>query len=206
MDDRIEAKTRQWSRMPKPNNPNVAIQCPLNPEEIRIKTTYVSVEQIVSQIGNGEIYWDSDIQHSFAWQPEQQSRFIESLLLRIPIPAFYVAVDKNNNWSVVDGVQRLSAIYNYFTGEFSLHRLEYFVQLNGKSYCDLSRPMQRRINETQLVLHIVEADMCEDVRLNICRRIIPGRFNNEGQLFSSKHQKLPARVRCCHSFRSEKMA
>ena len=88
---------------------------------------------------------------------------------------------------MVDGVQRLSAIYNYVSDEFPLNQLEYFVRFNRKRYSDLPRPMQRRIEEFQIVLHIVEADMCEDVRLNICRRIIPGRFD-KGQLFSSKHQ------------------
>ena len=76
---------------------------------------------------------------------------IESLLLRIPIPVFYVAADEKGNWSVVDGVQRMSTIYNYATGQFPLSRLEYLDQLNGQTYSDLPRAMQRRIGETQLV-------------------------------------------------------
>lgn len=156
-----------------PNESPPEIERSLNPEEVRIRTSYVRVEQIVSQVGDGEIYWDSDVQRAFAWQPEQQSRFIESLLLRIPIPVFYVAADENYNWSVVDGVQRLSAIYNFVTGEFFLNRLEYFVRFDGKHYYDLPRPMQRRIGETQLVLHIVEVGTPEDVMFNISRRIKP---------------------------------
>ena len=131
------------------------------------------MEQIVSQIRNGKIYWDSDVQRAFAWQPECQSWLIESLLLRIPIPVFYLAADEGSNWSVVDGVQRLSAIYNFVTGEFFLNRLEYFVRFDGKHYYDLPRPIQRRIDETQLVLHIVEVGTPEDVMFNISRRIKP---------------------------------
>ena len=56
---------------------------------------------------------------------------IESLLLRIPIPVFYVAADEDENWSVVDGVQRMSTIYNYVSGKFSLNRLEYLDKLIG---------------------------------------------------------------------------
>ena len=155
----------------EPNNSSPEIECSLNPEEVRIGTTYINVEQLVSQIRNGEIYWNSDIQHSPAWSLVRQSRLIESLLLRIPIPAFYVAADENYNWSVIDGVERLSAIYNYATNEFSLKKLEYFVRFNGKHYNDLPRPMQRRIGESQLVLHIVEAGTPENVRLNISHRI-----------------------------------
>ncbi len=77
---------------------------------------------------------------------------IESLLLRIPIPVFYVAADEDENWSVVDGVQRMSTIYNYVSGKFSLNRLEYLDKLIGLKNEDLPRVMQRRIRETQLAL------------------------------------------------------
>ena len=170
--DKVEAKLDSGLDA-EPNNSSPEIECSLNPEEVRIGTTYINVEQLVSQIRNGEIYWNSDVQRSFAWQPECQSWLIESLLLRIPIPVFYVAADEGSNWSVVDGVQRLSAIYNFVTGEFSLNRLEYFVRFDGKHYYDLPRPMQRRIDETQLVLHIVEVGTPEDVMFNISRRIKP---------------------------------
>ena len=183
--DKVEAKLDSGLDA-EPNNSSPEIECSLNPEEVRIGTTYINVEQLVSQIRNGEIYWNSDVQRSFAWPPEYQSRFIESLLLQIPIPVFYVAADESNNWSVVDGAQRLSAIYNYVTDEFPLNRLEYFVQLNGKSYSDLPRPMQRRIGESQLCLHIVEPGTSEDVRLNISRRINPRRFDAEEDKESAK--------------------
>ena len=153
------------------------IEQPFNPEEIRVRTTNITVQLLVSRIGHNEIDLEPEFQRAFIWKTERQSRFIESLLLQIPIPVFYVAADESNNWSVVDGAQRLSAIYNNVTDEFPLNRLEYFVQLNGKSYSDLPRPMQRRIGETQLCLHIVEPGTSEDVRLNISRRINPRRFD-----------------------------
>lgn len=158
---------------------NHGIERSLNPAEVRIGTTYSSVRQLVLQIRQGEIYWDSDVQRSFAWQPKYRSRLVESLLLRIPIPEFYVATDESNKWSVIDGTQRLSAIFSYVTDEYSLIRLEYFSQLNGMGYSDLPRSMQRRIDETQLTVHIVEAGTPEHVRLNIFRRINPRRCEVE---------------------------
>lgn len=161
----------------EPDDSNPESECPLDPAEVRFGTTYVSVEQLVSQIRNGEIYWSSDVQRASAWSLVRQSRLIESLLLRIPIPVFYAAADENYNWLVVDGVQRLSAIYNYVTGEFPLDRLEYFVRFGERRYCDLPRSLQRRINETQLVLHIVEAGTPEHIKSNIFRRIDLLRFD-----------------------------
>ena len=161
----------------EPDDSSHGIECSLNPAEVRIRTNHITVEEIVSRIWNGKIYWDSDIQRSFAWQQEDQSRFIESLLLRIPMPAIFAAADKSSNCIMVDGVQRLSPIYNFVTGEFPLKRLEYFGRFNGQWFNDLPRPMQRRIDETQITAHIVEAGTPERVRLNIFRRINFRRFD-----------------------------
>ena len=161
----------------EPDDSSHGIECSLNPAEVRIRTTHITVEEIVSRIRNGKIYWDSDIQRSFAWQLEDQSQLIESLLLRIPIPALYAATDKSSSWLVFDGARRLSVIYNYVTNEFPLNRLEYFVRFDGKWFNDLPKPMQRRIDETQMTAHIVEAGTPERVMLNIFRRINPRQFN-----------------------------
>lgn len=182
----IDEAELEKRRDTEPDDSNHGIECSLNPAEVRIRTTHITVEEIISQIRHGKIYWDSDIQRSFAWQPEHQTRLIESLLLRIPIPAFYAATDKRSNWLVLDGVQRLSTIYNYVTSEFPLNRLEYFVRFNGKWYNDLPRPMQRRIEETQMTAHVVEAGTPERVRLNIVGRINPRRRDVEEAAKPSK--------------------
>ena len=85
-----------------------------------------------------------------------KSRLVESLLLRIPIPVFYVAADDEDNWKVVDGVQRISTISDYIEGRFPLQRLEYLDHFDGKRYEELPRPMQRRISETQLTVNVIE--------------------------------------------------
>lgn len=89
---------------------NDVVECALNPSDIRISTTNTTVEQLVLQIRNGKIYWTSTVGQSSAWQSVHRSHLIESLLLRIPISVFYLAEDENYNWSVIDGVRRLSAI------------------------------------------------------------------------------------------------
>ena len=138
------------------DDPDIKIERPFDPEKIKVRTTTILVGQLVSRIGYDEIDLEPPFQRSFVWNTERQSRLIESLLLRIPIPVFYVAADEKENWSVVDGVQRMSTIYNYVTDQFSLSRLEYLNQLDGQKYSDLPRPMQRRIGETQLVVNIID--------------------------------------------------
>ena len=158
---------------------NDEVEFSLNPEDVRISTACFTVQQLVLRITNGEILWDTDVQSFSAWRLKHQSWLIESLLLRIPLPVFYVAADESNSWSVIDGVQRLSTINNFVRDEFPLKQLEYFVQLNGKRYSTLPRRIQRRIDETQLVVHIVEVGTPVHVRLDILRRINFRRFNSE---------------------------
>ena len=163
------------------DDPKLKIVRPFNPEKIRVRTTNTTVELLVSRIRHDEVDLEPEFQRSFIWKPEQQSRLIESLLLRIPIPVFYVAADEKENWSVVDGVQRIFTIYHYVTDKFSLNRLEYLNRFNEKKYSDLPRPMQRRIGETELVVNIIESGTPEDVMFNIFRRINTGGMMLNGQ-------------------------
>ena len=157
------------------------IEQPFNPEKIRVRTTSITVELLVSRIRHNEIDLEPDFQRSFVWKAERQSRLIESLLLRIPIPVFYVAADENENWLVVDGVQRMFTIYNYVTDQFRLNQLEYLDKFNKKRYSDLPRQMQRRIGETQLVVNIIDPGTPEDVMFNIFHRINTGGITLNGQ-------------------------
>lgn len=157
------------------------IEKPFNPEKIRVRTTNITVELLVSRIRHNEIDLEPDFQRSFVWKAERQSRLIESLLLRIPIPVFYVAADENENWLVVDGVQRMFTIFNYVTDRFPLNRLEYLEKFDQKKYSELPRPMQRRIGESELVVNVIDPETPEDVMFNIFHRINTGGITLNGQ-------------------------
>ena len=159
-----------------------AVERPFDPARIKVHTVQVVVGQLMSRIEHGEIDLAPDFQRlSGIWNPERKSRLIESLLLRIPIPVFYVAADDDENWAVVDGVQRLSTIRDYVTGEFPLTRLEYRDELDGRRYDDVPRAMQRRINETQFIVNVIEPGTPPEVMFNIFRRINTGGMPLNGQ-------------------------
>ena len=170
------------------------IKKPFDPEKIKVRTVPLLVEQLVARIKYKEIDLAPDFQRMPGiWGAERRSRLIESFLLRIPIPVFYVAADQKEIWSVVDGLQRTSTINEYVTGCFSLTKLEYLTKFNGFFYEDLPRTMQRRINETQLVVNVIEPGTPEEVMFNIFRRINTGGITLNGQ--EIRHALHPGPVR-----------
>ena len=166
----------------EPDDPEITkIERPFDPEKIKVRTTGILVEQLVLRIKHGEIDLSPEFQRSFVWKTERQSRLIESLLLRIPIPVFYVSADDKENWSVVDGVQRITTFGAYMNDKFRLNKLEYLYKFDDLPYSKLPRPMQRRINETQLIVNVIEPGTPEDVKFNIFRRINTGGITLNGQ-------------------------
>jgi hypothetical protein len=148
----------------------------------------------VSRIAHNEIDLAPDFQrHAGIWNTVRKARLIESLMLRIPLPVFYVAADIDENWSVVDGLQRITTIDSYVNGRFALSNLEYLTQLNGLKFDQLPRPMQRRIRETELVVHVIEPGTPEEVMFNIFRRINTGGMRLNGQEIRHALHKGPAR-------------
>ena len=161
---------------------SIDIRRPFNPEHIKVRTVHRVVELITSRIAHGEIELAPDFQRmAGVWDDKRKSRLIESLLLRIPIPVFYVAADKDDRWSVVDGLQRTSTIYDFIEDKFSLRRLEYLTKLNGQTFSNLPRPMQRRIRETELIINVIEPGTPQEVMFNIFRRINTGGVTLNGQ-------------------------
>ena len=180
---------------PEQDDPNeTKIEHPFDPEKIKVRPVNIVVEQLISRIRHEEIDLAPDFQRLRGiWDKDRKSRLVESLLLRIPLPVFYVAADHDENWSVVDGLQRISTIDEYVGNKFDLRKLQYLSHLDGKRHENLPRAMQRRINETQLVVNVVEAGTPEEVMINIFRRInTGGMMLNEQEI---RHAVNPGPIR-----------
>ena len=176
------------------NDNEARIDHPFDPERLKIRTVNPTVGQVVERIDLKEINLAPDFQRMRGiWPLRRKSHLIESLLLRIPIPVFYVAADEKENWAVVDGLQRFSTIHGYKTGEFSLSDLEYLIKENGKKFDRLTRPFQRRIVETQLVVNVIEPGTPDEVMFNIFYRINTGGMKLNGQ--EIRHALNPGPVR-----------
>ena len=180
---------------PEHEDPGMLQICrPFNPEKIKVRTLSIVVEQLSSRIKHEEIDLTPDFQRMRGiWSNPRRSRLIESLLLRIPIPVFYVSADVNDNWSVVDGVQRMSAMYDFVEGAFALTGLEYLADLEGLRHENLPRNMHRRIGETQLIINVIEPGTPGEVMFNIFHRINTGGMTLNSQ--EIRHALHPGPVR-----------
>ncbi len=139
-----------------------------------------SVNEVVKRIRAKRYQLDPDFQRDFVWGLEKQSKLIESCLMRIPLPVFYVAEAKDGKIIVVDGLQRLTTLQRYMEGNFALIGLASDKEqakghpLDGKRYKDLPLTLQERIEDTQLIFYILDAKAPERARLDIFDRVNSG--------------------------------
>lgn len=147
---------------------------PWDPAKIRISTKPFSLRQIADMIDDKDIDLAPDFQRLYVWKPAQKSRLIESVLLGIPLPAFYFNQDDRGTLQVVDGVQRLTTIYNFMKNRDRLFDLEYLKDNNNNRFEDLDPLLRRRFQQTQIFVNVIEPQTPDDVKFDVFKRINTG--------------------------------
>lgn len=151
---------------------------PLDSLFIRQETR--SVSEVLNRVEKNRWILDPDFQRDFVWPLDKQSKLIESCIMRIPLPVFYVAEGPGGEIIIVDGLQRVTTFVNYVNDEFKIQGTGFNDggnkenSIEGKKFSQLPLKLQERILDTQLVMYILDANAPERARLDIFERVNSG--------------------------------
>lgn len=149
-----------------------AVDYPL--DDIMVRSETRAVIEVVKRIKRKRFFMAPDFQRDFVWETARQSKLIESCVMRIPLPVFYVAEGKDGRIVVVDGLQRLTTFVRFISDELRLTGLGKEHPLNGKRFSELPVNLQERIEDTQLTLYILDKNAPQRARLDIFERVNSG--------------------------------
>lgn len=142
-------------------------------DTLLIRNENRTVYDVLRRIEKGTFIMDPDFQRDFIWDEDKQSKLIESVLMRIPLPVFYLAENDQGQMVVVDGLQRLSTFQRFVNNELRL-KLKHQPDLNAKIFKDLSPKLQNRIEDCNLILYIIDAKVPTQALLDIFERVNSG--------------------------------
>ena len=162
-----------------------------NKRKLYVDKVDKSTSDLYRMIIEGELILQPEYQRNFVWTTKTMSKFIESLLLSIPIPTIFLAENKDDTYEVIDGQQRLTTIFAFMKDnkveennkvdvelkEFSaltLNGLETLDQYNGKTYKRFDDSTRRKFNNVSLPVVIIKKDSTEDIKYDIFSRINSG--------------------------------
>lgn len=114
-----------------------------------------------------------DYQREYVWKPDRKSKFIESILIGVPIPYFFLA-DVNGRLEIVDGSQRIRTLHEFASGELILCNLTKLSLMNGKQFNDLSATRKRRFLNKSLKAILLSEKTDTQARFDLFERINTG--------------------------------
>lgn len=122
-----------------------------------------------------------DYQRRITWDNKKRSKLIESLIINIPIPPIFLYEYDYDKYEVMDGLQRLTAIIDFYNNEYKLCGLEEWKELDGKKYKNLPEKIREGIDRRQLqVITLLKESAASEERADRIKRLVFERLNTGG--------------------------
>ncbi len=182
--------------------------------EIRIVTEQARypIKSIKSMLDSGDYMLNPEYQRRKRWDNGRKSRLIESFIMNVPLPPVFLYEYDYSKFEVMDGLQRLTSIYDYYSGHFPLEGLQYWKELEGKRFDDLPTEIKKGIDRryiSSIVLLEETAKSLEEAEK--LKQIVFERLNSGGEklapqetrnaLYNGKFNQLCLRLSSNNNFR-----
>lgn len=146
----------------------------------------MSIGELINLYRDNEIKLDPAFQRLFRWEDNQKTKLIESILIGIPIPEIFVAQKGDGTWHVVDGVQRLSTIYQLLgvlEGQLplTLTGCKYIPSLNQSTWETLPVSTQREFKKSKIKINIILTENSDEAQFELFQRLNTGGTKLEDQ-------------------------
>jgi len=142
-------------------------------KRIEFFITEYSVEMLADKMKNGE-FVVPNYQRNFTWEHERKTRFIESLLLGLPIPFLFFWEMPDGKFEIVDGSQRLRTMEEFIHGGYVLGPMESLTACEGLSFEDFPEPRRRKIRNRSVRGIVLNEHADEQARFDLFDRINTG--------------------------------
>ena len=142
-------------------------------DALLVRSENRTIFDVVRRIDQGRYVMDPEFQRELVWDSDKQSKLIESVIMRIPLPVFYLAEDDDGRMVILDGLQRLTTFQLFMKDELLL-RLPGRDELDGKQFSGLSSKLQNRVEDCNLTFYILDSKVPERARLDIFERVNGG--------------------------------
>jgi hypothetical protein len=139
-------------------------------KEIRFDTRDFPIETIVARF-NKDNFFVPLYQREFIWNNDDQSQFIESVIMGLPIPIMFLAEDDDGTFEIVDGAQRIQTLDAFLAGDLVLEGLKKLDSLNGYMFSDLPENQQNKLVSRALRIVILNQETTDESRQDLFNRI-----------------------------------
>jgi Protein of unknown function DUF262 len=141
----------------------------------------IFTEKLDPKVGNlhqdwkaGDLLLDPRFQRRKVWEDARSSRLIESALLEVPLPVFYLAGNNDGTQEVIDGQQRLNAFFRFLDNDYPLSGLKELSALNGDRFRELGAQEQKQIRNYPVRTVVFKKESDESLRFQISERLNTG--------------------------------